>query len=169
MLLMERELRVLDWKRHWAKKQGSGVMESTGIASTGIASSPISSFDSQGCNSTKPFVRSPHDGGGQLTSSQSFSQGAPGKTSPPPPPQLLMQIHDEVIYEVFLAPPTTALLPGGSDDKRFAGEDRETLPLFISLLKDCMERRTAESLHLEVPLKVNVKVGRNWGALEKYE
>lgn len=59
---------------------------------------------------------------------------------------LVMQIHDELIFEV--------------------PDDPEIIDLFITLLREMMEKEVMRRFRFDVPLRTNISKGKRWGELE---
>lgn len=57
-----------------------------------------------------------------------------------------MQIHDELIFEV--------------------PDDPEIIDLFITLLREMMEKEVMRRFRFDVPLRTNISKGKRWGELE---
>lgn len=70
-------------------------------------------------------------------------------------PNLLLQIHDELIYEMFLS-------------NGHCAESQTYFHEYIKIARKCMEETVRSRLNITVPLLVKISCGSNWGQLHPY-
>jgi DNA polymerase I-like protein with 3'-5' exonuclease and polymerase domains len=84
----------------------------------------------------------------------------------------VLQLHDELIYEVRAAAPSSASTTGNGDAaahlRSERGDDRAVRPRAppertFKLIRECMEHAANELL--KVPLAVKIVSGERWGSM----